>query len=201
MEILEVIDYIKSLGFVEQPCSLPLDDFNAFKGEIYSHIKDKYPKVYKFLSKISPVKYRKVRLDWALWFKKDKYEICMKPMKGFNSYDGWYSYDSQLITDKSQPDMPYLEQVKDMKDWMIKYYSDSLPKYNFSPPPAWWKATLGSPYEIPFNINTTDDPDGINLWSIYDPIEDNVEKYLKCFPELEGVILQVKRERKLNELI
>jgi len=39
------------------------------------------------------------------------------------------------------------------------------------------------------------------LWSIYDPIEDNVEKYLKCFPELEGVILQVKRERKLNELI
>jgi hypothetical protein len=95
-----------------------------------------------------------------------------------------------------------LEQVKDMEDWVIHYHTDSkltfFKSVGMSFPSAWWK---GSPYEIPFNINTKDDPDGINYWSIFDPIEDNVEKYLKCFPELEGVILQVKRERKLNELI
>ena len=201
MDILEVIDYIESLGFIETPCRLPIDNINSFKRDLYVYLYEKYPNIYKIVSKISPVKFRKVRNDWSLIFKKDKYEICLKPIKDFTVILNGYSYENYgsenyeyFIGNIDQNEekiqlsyMTYLDQVKNKKDWVIKYYTDSkIPLHESTP--AWWK---GPPYEIVFNIDMND----------HDQIKDNIEIYLNRFPELKGTILQINREKKINQII
>jgi hypothetical protein len=193
MLISEVIQYLKDLGFEETPCRIPKNEYQVLKRNLYSYLLGKYPKIYNFLSKISPIKFRKIRADWSLWFKIDGGELELKPIKGQSNivggsygYENYYgnvdTYDYKI----QSSNIPYLEQVKDMKDWQIRYISSESYR------------SFGR--VIPFGIDTDDKPDDVNFWYFFPPIE-HIEKNLIVYPELQSPIKTYRRNKKLEELI
>ena len=209
MLISEVIQYIKDLGFEEVPCRLPKDELQYLKRNIFNSIYDRFPKIYYFLNRISPIKFKKVRTDWSLWFKIEGGELELKPIKGhYKDRVGSYGYDTYVgeIIDPNDEKIqssdirfiyrftygPYLEQVKDMKDWEIRYISSV--RYNSS---VGYSSNGGV---IPFGIDTEDKKDEINFWSIFDPIE-HIERNLNVYPELQGPIKSYRRNKNLEQLL
>ena len=206
MEISEVIQYLNGLGFTEIPWNYPLNNYEKTKLKFYTYLdRKKYFKLHKFLSKNSPVIFRKIRPDYSLLFRYDNYEISLKPVKGYMDNGKWYSFDTYVGSEidnftndrKNQlSNVSYLDQVKKFKEWVLVYHSDSLINKIHSLA-GFWK---GPPYEIPFGIDTDDKPDDFNFWHFFDPIE-HIERNLKVFTELQGPIKQLDRERKLNQLL
>jgi hypothetical protein len=173
MNISEIIKYLTDLGFEEIPSRLPKNAFNSFKRDVYIDIMKKYPKIYTYLSKVSPIKYKKIRPDLSLWFKIDNFELELKPDK---AYDYWM-WDSSWTWGMI---------VSPIKNWSILLvYPDRLNRYG---------------NDTSFSIDTDDDPNGVNYWSIFSPI-DHIERYLSQFPEVEGYIKTYRRNKKLEELI
>lgn len=63
----QIIDYLMSIGFKIQPVSLPLNDFEHFKRNLFISIKSDW---FRFkLLKIWPIKFKKERPDKSIWFK------------------------------------------------------------------------------------------------------------------------------------
>jgi hypothetical protein len=63
----QIIDYLISIGFEIQPVSLPLNDFEHFKRNLFISIKSDWIRLK--LLKIWPIKFKKERPDKSTWFK------------------------------------------------------------------------------------------------------------------------------------
>jgi hypothetical protein len=73
MKIDFILEHIKNAyGFESIPCSIPKDDFQSFKRNIYIFIYNRISKkLFYFLrDKISPIKYLDKRPNRSLWFQK-----------------------------------------------------------------------------------------------------------------------------------
>lgn len=72
LKIQPVIDYIEdTYDFKFVPCSIPRNDFQYSKRNLYIFILRKVSKkFFYFLKKVSPIKYIKERPDGRLWYQK-----------------------------------------------------------------------------------------------------------------------------------
>ncbi len=98
MTISEVSDYLISLGFDIQPCSIPLNRNQELKRNLLLMVMSKSKRLFYFLRKISPIKYLPERHDKSIWFiYRDggiTYEIELKPESREIREGLSYSYDN-----------------------------------------------------------------------------------------------------------
>jgi hypothetical protein len=79
----QIIDYLQSIGFQIQPVSLPLNNFERSKRNLFISIKSDWIR-FKLL-KFWPIKFKKERPDKSIWFKMPDYsgktiiEISVSP--------------------------------------------------------------------------------------------------------------------------
>lgn len=82
----KVIQYLQSLGFEIQPCSIPLNSKELSKRNFYLMIRSKSEKLFQFMNRNWPIKFKSERDDKSIWFvlrhettKKVLMEIELKP--------------------------------------------------------------------------------------------------------------------------
>jgi len=97
----EVIDYLTGLGFEIQPCSVPLNDKEYFKRDLFVMIGRKSNFLFRLLRKWFPIKYKSEREDKSIWFilrdeitRKSIYEIELKPSSDEHIRSMRFHYDN-----------------------------------------------------------------------------------------------------------
>jgi len=85
-------DFLSKYGFEEVPCSIPKNNFEYFKRDIYLKIREKNEKAFFFLQKIWPIKFLKERPNGDLYFsiKEDGrkiWELCIEKFGRINTLD------------------------------------------------------------------------------------------------------------------
>lgn len=90
----KIIEIVSKYGFEEIPCSIPKNDFQYFKRNIYFKIYEISPKLFYFLrDRVSPIKFLKERPDGSLFYSikengVTKYEICIEKHPMMSTYLG-----------------------------------------------------------------------------------------------------------------
>ena len=62
----KVTEYLQSLGFKLQPCSIPLNDKEYFKRFFYLSIRR--GSLFSLINKLFPIKFKSERDDKSIWF-------------------------------------------------------------------------------------------------------------------------------------